>query len=414
MDQLLIRLAVALAIGLLVGLERGWQTRAIEEHQRAAGFRTFALTGLLGGVAGAVTPITGPVVLGFALASFTAVFGAFHWMEAQSARDLSVTSVVAGMLTFMLGAYAVLGDLQIAIACATAMTVMLALREPLHRWVASLRWEEIRAGLILLAMTFLLLPVIPNRTVDPWNSLNPAEIWLFAIMIAAISFGGYVSIRVWGARLGVVMAALAGGLASSTATTLTLAKLGKEHPERSRLLAGGILLSGVVMLARVGLLVALFNRAMTAQLLATLAAAAAVMLAASMVLLLKPRDALRPEMQIASPLELGTALKLAAVIAVIMLASQAVKSVLGDAGVLAVATASGIFDVDAVTISMMRLEGRQITLDTAIQAIAVAVGVNTLSKAVMAGWVGNKIIGAYVGGASTIALIAGCATMLLV
>lgn len=78
MDQLLIRLAVALAIGLLVGLERGWQTRAIEEHQRAAGFRTFALTGLLGGVAGAVTPITGPVVLGFALASFTAVFGAFH------------------------------------------------------------------------------------------------------------------------------------------------------------------------------------------------------------------------------------------------------------------------------------------------------------------------------------------------
>lgn len=151
---------------------------------------------LLGGVAGAVTPITGPVVLGFALASFTAVFGAFHWMEAQSARDLSVTSVVAGMLTFMLGAYAVLGDLQIAAACAVAMTVMLALREPLHRWVASLRWEEIRAVLILLAMTFLLLPVIPNRTVDPWNSLNPAEIWLFAIMIAAISFGGYVSIRV--------------------------------------------------------------------------------------------------------------------------------------------------------------------------------------------------------------------------
>lgn len=210
------------------------------------------------------------------------------------------------------------------------------------------------------------------------------------------------------------MAAIAGGLASSTATTLTLAKLGKEHPERSRLLAGGILLSGVVMLARVGILVALFNRAMTAQLLATLAAAAAVMLAAAMMLLLKPRDTLRPEMQLASPLELGTALKLAAVIAVIMLASQAVQSLLGDAGVLAVATASGIVDVDAVTISMTRLGGRQITLDTAIQATAVAVGVNTLSKAIMAGWVGNKIIGAYVGGASTIALIAGCATMLLV
>ncbi|MEP7350131.1 MAG: MgtC/SapB family protein [Sphingorhabdus sp.] len=413
MDQLLIRLAVALAIGLLVGLERGWHTRTTKDHRRAAGFRTFALTGLLGGVAGAISDVTGPVVLGIALASFTAIFGAFHWMEAQADKDLSVTSVVAGMLTFMLGAYAVLGDLQIAIAGAVAMTAMLALREPLHRWVASLRWEEIRAVLILLVMTFLLLPIIPNRTVDPWDSLNPAEIWLLAIMIAAVSFGGYVSIRVWGDRLGVVMAAVAGGLASSTATTLTLARLGKEYPGSARLLAGGILLSGVVMLARVGIMAALLNRAMIAHLLPGLGVAAAVMLTASTILLLRRQDAPRPQMQVTNPLEIGTALKLAAVIAVVMLASQLVQTWLGGAGVLAVAAASGIVDVDATTISMTRLGGHQIALGTAIQAIAVAVGVNTLSKAIMAASAGNKIIGAYVGGVSAIALIAGWATMIM-
>ena len=109
------------------------------------------------------------------------------------------------------------------IACAVAMTVLLALRDQLHRWVASLTWPEIRAVLILLAMSFLLLPILPNRTIDPWSSINPYEIWLLAILIAGISFSGYMAVRIFGGRLGVVMTAVAGGLASSTATTLAFA-----------------------------------------------------------------------------------------------------------------------------------------------------------------------------------------------
>jgi uncharacterized membrane protein (DUF4010 family) len=413
MDSLLTRLAVALAIGLLVGLERGWRSRDHEERQRAAGFRTFALSGLLGGVAGTLSTVSGPIVLAAIFIAFTAAFAAFQWMEAQTHRDLSVTSVVAGMLTFSLGAYAVLGDLHLAIACAVAMTGMLALREPLHRWISRLRWEDIRAVLILLAMTFLLLPVIPNRTIDPWQSLNPAEIWLLAILIAAISFGGYVAIRLFGDRLGVALAAIAGGLASSTATTLTLARLGRAQPGTERLLAGGILLSSTVMLIRVGVVASLLNPALLGPLLAPLATGGLVLASGAALLLVRNPQKAKPEIIMTNPLELGMALKLAAVIAVVMLLAQFVERWLGHAGVVAVAAASGLVDVDAVTISMARLGGRQIDLPTAVEAIALAVAVNTVVKAVLASTTGGRQIGFFVGVTSGLALLAGLLATLL-
>jgi uncharacterized membrane protein (DUF4010 family) len=408
---LLIRLAVALAIGLLVGLERGWHSREERERRRAAGFRTFALSGLLGGVSGAIAAATHFAVLGFLFVGYTAAFTAFHWLEAKENRDLSATSVVAGMLTFALGAYAVVGDLRVAVACAVAATLLLALREPLHRWVGSLRWEEIRAVLILLAMTFLLLPVLPNRTVDPWGSVNPAEIWLLAIMIAAISFGGYVAVRLFGDRLGVVMAAVTGGLASSTATTLTLARLGAGEPASDRLLAGGILVAGTVMVVRVGLVATLLNQALIAPLLVPLAAAAVVLAAGAALLLLRGGDGKRPKLDVANPLELGTAIKLAAMIAVVMIATNLLQRFAGGAAVLLVGAISGVADVDAVTISMARLGGSRLDIGIAVQAIALAAGVNSIAKAVMAGWVGGRRIGAYVGAVSALAVLAGGATL---
>ena len=412
MEELLSRLAVALAIGLLVGLERGWHTR--EEQQdgkRAAGLRTFALSGLLGGMCGAILPLTSPAVLGLCFLAFAIVLTAFHWLEAKVNQDLGGTTVIAGLLTFILGAYAVLGDLQVAAAATVAMTVILALRDPLHKWVAALRWEEIRAVLVLLAMSFLLLPLLPDRPIDPWGAVNPSDIWLLAIMIAAISFGGYVAVRLLGDRLGIVMAALAGGLASSTAVTLTLAKLGKGEKESDRLLAGAILIAGVVMVARVCIVAALLNRALLLPLLWPLASMGVVMAGTAGVLLFRKKNGTQPGISITNPLELGTTIKLAATIAIVMFAAEIVQDMAGKPGLLAVAALSGIADVDAITISMARLGHR--SLDTAVQAIVIAVGVNTLSKAAMAGWFGGVKLGAYVA-AGSIAALAGAGAVMLV
>jgi uncharacterized membrane protein (DUF4010 family) len=388
--------------------------RGVTEHRRAAGFRTFSITGLLGGVIGALTMVTGPLVLGLGLLVFTGLFGAFEWLEAKSSEALSVTTAIAGVLTFALGAYAVLGDVQIAVGCAVALTAMLALREPLHQWIASLRQEEIRAALVLLAMTFLALPILPNHAVDPWGALNPAEIWLFAIMIAVISFAGYVAIRWWGERPGIIVAAIAGGLASSTATTLTLARLGRRETASAGLLAGGILLSGAVMMLRVGFVATLLGSPEIWRLLAALAPAVAVLLAAALILLRRRDSDQRPEMVLTSPLELGTALKFAAAIAAIMLAARLAQAWLGSPGVLAIAGLSGLADVDAVTVSMARMGGAQMAMQLAIQAIALAVAVNTLTKVLMAGVVGGIGIGIRTGAASLLALAAGGTALMLV
>ena len=406
--ELLSRLGVALAIGLLVGLERGWRGRDEQDFKRTAGLRTFALTGLLGGIAGAVARLTDPTFIGIVFIGFSAVFAAFYWRESRAEENYSVTAVVAAMLTLVLGAYAVYGELRVAVACAVAMTLLLALREPLHRWLRMIEWAEIRAVLVLLAMTFLLLPVLPDRPVDPWNLINPAQIWLLAIMIAAISFAGYVAVKLLGARWGIAMMAFAGGLASSTATTVTLARLGKDHASAGRVLAGGILLSGSVMVARVLVIAAVLNMSVALRLVLPLLAAGLMMIVCGIVLLRNRGDtAAQPTLSMANPLELGMAIKLAALIALILVVSELVVQHAGDAGVLVLAALSGIADVDALTISMAKLGGGQVAVALAALAILLAVLVNTGTKTVISFALGGSPVGVPILISNILAAIAG-------
>lgn len=401
------RLTVSLAIGLLVGLQRGWQTRDAEDNRRAAGFRTFALSGLLGGVTGLIALRTTASVIGWVFLGYITAFTAFHWLEARNEGRASVTSVVAGMLTFLLGTMAVVGDLQLAIACAVGTTVLLALREPLHRWIGSLNLQEIRAVLTLLAMSFLLLPLLPDRPIDPWKAINPYQIWLLAIMIAVISFAGYVAVKTFGNRLGVFMAAVAGGLASSTATTLALARLAREHPSSSGLLSAGILVAGVVMMLRAGIIAVALNRALLTSLLPALLTTAAVLGIGAAILWFRNVEQESPELRISNPLAVGTAVKLAALLAAVMLAAELVRQMFGGVGILVVAALSGVADVDALTISIARMAGADVDFNTAARAIMIAIAVNTVSKTVMAGWVGNRRVGFLVGGISAAALAGG-------
>jgi uncharacterized membrane protein (DUF4010 family) len=319
-----------------------------------------------------------------------------------------VTGVVAGILTFVLGAYATLGNETVAVATAVTMAILLALREPLHSWVRNVTWPEMRSVLVLLAMSFLLLPILPNRPIDPWNVLNPSEIWLLAILIAAVSFAGYVAVRVLGARTGIAVAAIAGGMASSTATTLSFARLARENPESARLLAGGVLLAGVTMLARVVVLAGLLKPELIAIVLWPAAAAAAVLLmAAAAVLWGGPSGSTEhPQLQIKNPFDLGTVLQLAGLIAVILLVAKGVASYAGNAGLFLLAAVSAIADVDALTISMARLAGLQVAAGDAASAILIAASVNTASKAAIAAFVGGARIGTIVGSASVLAIAA--------
>ncbi|MBJ6127585.1 MgtC/SapB family protein [Microvirga splendida] len=407
--DLLLRLAVALAIGLLIGLERGWQQREEAEGERTAGLRTYTLVAVLGALSAVLSSATHAMFLALSFLGFSIAFSAFAWLEARVERDFSVTGVVAGLITFALGAYAVLGDLQVATAAGVVVTLILALKQPLHQWLRRLTWLEIRSALVLLAMTFLALPLLPNRTVDPWEAINPAEIWLLAIIIAAISFAGYIAIRIMGSQAGVAMAALAGGLASSTATTVTLARMAREHPAASPLLAGGILLSNLVMVLRVLVVASALNRALLLPLAWPLGAAALVLAGVAGLLLLRfGKDSKEyPNLTIKSPFDLGTALKLAGLIAVISLLTKIITAYMGGAGLIVLAALSGLADVDAITLSFARLTNDGLAVATAALGIGIAVAVNTAVKAAMAFSLGTVQAGWIVSGASAAALAAG-------
>lgn len=399
------RLGVALAIGLMVGLERGWRARTAEDNSRAAGLRTYGLSGLLGGVAGLLGETAGPQIGAAVFLAFAFAFTAFHGLEATRQGTVSVTAVVAGLLTFALGMLAAVGQEQAAIAAAVAMTVLLALRVPLHRWVASVTWDEIRAGLTLLVMTFLLLPLLPDRGVDPWSVVNPREVWLLTILIALISFSGYVAVRLFGDSLGILVTAAAGGLASSTATTLTLARLAKEQPASARLLSGGIAVSGAMMMLRVAGVAVVLKPALLAGLGAPLAVAALVMVVAGGGLILRQSAAGQATgLAVNNPLAVGTAVKLAAVIVLVMLAAEAVQRHFGEVGLLIVAAVSGVADVDAITLSVVRMPVAPVLAE---QAILLAVAVNSASKVGLAAITGGAAVAWWTGAASLAAIVAG-------
>ncbi len=410
--DMLARLAVALAVGLLVGLERGWQARAAGEGRRAAGLRTFALTGLLGGVSGAIGSATSPIVLGFAFLGFAIAFTVFAALEARADADVSATTAVAGLVTFAVGAYAALGEVQVAVAAGVATTVLLAMREPLHQWIARLSFEEIRAILTLAAMTFLALPVLPDRAIDPLGAVNPREIWLLAILIAGLSFVGYVAVRLFGDRLGILLAAVAGGLASSTATTVALARLGHDRPEAAPVLAAGILASGAVMVARVGMVLTAIAPALLPAAWPPLAALAGVLAVGALVTggWRRPTDGVA--LTLTNPLDLATALKLALLIAIVGLATAWLGGVAGGGGVYVIAALSGIVDVDAATISMGRMSHAGLAAATAVAAVLTTVAVNTVAKSIMAGWIGGTALGIRVGAVGGVGILAAAGTLL--
>ncbi|WP_183197526.1 DUF4010 domain-containing protein [Brevundimonas mediterranea] len=413
--EVLGRLGVSLAIGLLIGLERGWRRRSAGEGRRAAGLRTLGLTGLLGGVVASTTGGAADALLAGAFLSLALVLGVFQLLEARRTRDASATGVIAGLLAFALGAYAARGSLLVAVGGAVAATALLAFKRPLHAWVRALSWAELRALLVLLVMTALILPVLPDRTFDPWQALNPRRIWLLAVLIAGVSFLGYAAVRIAGARGGLLLSALAGGLASSTATTLSFARLVRSNPALCTWLAGGSLISSGLMALRVLVLAGAINRPFALALAWPMGAFALVLGAAGALLMTRRPAGAEPQTitTLTNPLELASALKFAGLIAVIMLLGKVLSRAFGAMGVYGLAALSGVADVDALTLSVSELAGRDLAASAAVLAVSLAVASNTLSKAVIAAVVGGRKHGLLMGGASLAAVAAAALILVL-
>jgi uncharacterized membrane protein (DUF4010 family) len=381
--EILRNLGVALAVGLLIGVERGWHQRLAPEGSRVAGMRTFGLIGLIGGLAALVGRDLGGWFATGALAVLAAGLIVARWQVAKVEHDMGMTTVVAALITFCLGALAMEGRLAVAAAAAVVTALLLGLKPTLHRWLQRIEERELLAALQLLLISVVVLPVLPDEGFGPYAALNPYQIWWMVVLIAGLSFAGYVAVRLAGTGRGIVLTGVFGGLASSTAVTLTFARFGRRQPALQGPLATGVILAWTVMYARMAVLTAVVAPALLARLILPLGLAAAVGLVAGLLLLRRPAVAPLPEHQLTNPFEFAMALRFGALLAVVLLVTHALRDWLGDAGLLAVAFVSGLTDVDAITLTVGKLTASQLAPIVAVEALLLAAGANTLVKAAM-------------------------------
>jgi len=408
------RLGLALAIGFLIGIERGWQEREGPAGSRVAGVRTFPLIALLGGVWGALHPMLGGVALGLAALGFAIGLVVFEWRRSVAENSLSATDLIAGLLTFALGGYAVLGDMAVAGAAGVAVAGLLAERQALHRFLERVTWPELRAALLLLAMTFVLLPILPDRAVDPWGALDPYRLWLLTILIAAFSYAGYVAIRIAGPRRGLVYAGSAGGVVSSTAVTIAFARLARKDPAASLEVATGIAAAWTVSLARMLILATIVAPVLLAPLLAPVAAATAVLALSAFVFARRAATSgADPALDLDNPFELSVVLRFGLLLAAVMLAAKLLGSSFGQQGLYSLAAVSGLADEDPITLSAAQMTGAGLAVSAATAAILIAGAANIVSKAALAFGLGGRRLAAPLAVAGAAALAAGAAAYAL-
>lgn len=407
-----LNLAVALLLGAIIGLERGWDAREQKSGERIAGIRTFALVGLLGGIsallAEEITEWAFPVLL----VSVVAMAIVAYSERLQHIRNFSITGMVGMVLTFCFGAVAVAVDPVIATAAAVVTAIILDNKEKIHGWVNRLMEHELDAALKLLLISVVMLPILPDEAMGPGGVLNPREIWWMVVMIASISFVGYFAIRVAGTRKGILFTSLFAGLSSSTALTLHFARQASKNPQLNAQFATGILIACGTMFPRILVYCLVINPG----LLPTLVGPVLVMT----VLLYLPAiviwrsnthssEVSQPTLN-QNPLDLTSALVFGVLLTVILLLAEFLRNWLGNAGIYALAATSGIADVDAITLSLTRMSTDTLAMTTAVIGIVLAAASNNLVKSAMAWVIGNRKIGLLVGGPMVLSLAAGLLT----
>ncbi|MDZ7787705.1 MAG: DUF4010 domain-containing protein [Halofilum sp. (in: g-proteobacteria)] len=386
------RLGVALALGLLIGLERGWKHRSEAEGERIAGLRTFGLLGLLGGILALLAAELGVLLFAFGFAALAVVLVLVHLqsVRARDEPDRSITSLVAALLAFALGGLAGIGYMGPAAAGAVVTALLLNLKPTLHGWLESLSRDEVTAVLKLGLISVVVLPVLPNRGFGPWDVLNPYAIWWLVVLIAGISFVGYFAMKLLGPGRGIPLTGLFGGLTSSTATTLSFARMGRRQHSLAPILASGIAVAAATMFPRILLEVAVVNPGLLRELAPAMTAVTLLMLIGAALLWWRSTGPVASaEVKLKNPFEIAPALQFGALLVGVLLLAEAARQWFGDTGVFVLAALSGLTDVDAITLSMARMARGDLAPESAVGAILLAAAVNTAVKVVLAALLGH-------------------------
>jgi uncharacterized membrane protein (DUF4010 family) len=408
--------ATALLIGAMLGVEREKHKRL--EGDSIGGLRTFILFSLIGALAGWLTLVLEtPWILAAALVVTSAPVLAGYVLTVRARPEsLGLTTELAAIAACLLGAMCALGQRELAVALGVVVAAALAYKKPLHGVVDKLDPDDVFAGLRLLIATFIILPLLPDRAVDPWGALNPRSLWMLVLLIASLSLVGYVATRLLGKNRGIPLTGLTGGLVSSTAVTLSFSRQSRDeaYADVPRMLASGILIAWGVMFLRVVVEVLIVNRDLLGRVAGPMIAMAAV---AAFFAWLYRRQAstvgTSEGVPLRNPFSLRSAAKFAAFFAAVLLLVKLVETYAPDRGLYFVAALAGTTDVDAITLSMAQY-AREGDPRLAAHSIVIAALTNTLVKAGMVVALGSASLRPPVVVATAAVLAAGVASLFIV
>jgi uncharacterized membrane protein (DUF4010 family) len=406
-----IALLVALGVGFIIGLQRE-QTASQEQTPALAGVRTYPLVALSGALAALLAPRFGAWLVGLGFIALLIPLALAYADDLRHRRDRGITSDVALVLTYLLGcvttADGVAGSLKerllLCAGTAVAVTALLTSKAPLHKLASKISRDDLYATAKFGVLALVVLPLLPDKGYGPYQALNPAKIGLFVVLIAGLSFLGYIAVRWLGPGKGLGVTGLIGGLISSTAIALSFSARAKKEPQAAVAAALGIILASTIMGLRVIVVVGFTNPGLVRLIAIPLGVLTLAGFAAGGILYLRKRNGeLGAEgVQFSNPFELSSALKWGVVLSIILVVVKAATDHWGQKGTYAAALLAGTVDVDAISISLSRMGGKELAPPGAALGIFLACASNTLVKAgisaVVGGWsFGWRVVVALVG-----------------
>lgn len=394
---------MSLGLGLLVGLQR--------EHaeSQVAGIRTFALVTLLGTLMAMLGPSYGGwLVAAGALSMALLLFVANLAKMRRGVVEPGLTTEIAALVMYGVGAYLVAGDAAVAVLTGGIVAVLLQFKQPMHSFVDRMSADDIRSIMQFVLLAMVILPVLPNENYGPFGAFNPHETWLMVVLIVGLSVAGYIIYKFFGQNTGSVLGGLLGGLVSSTATTASYAR-GASQPKGAVSQAVLVItIASAVSVGRVLVEVAVATTPVLRSVGPPLTAMFVWMLILSLALYRfgKTDDDALPAPK--NPAELKLALVFGAMYSVIKLAVAAAQHYFGDSALYAVAVASGLTDLDAITLSTAKLvEQEQLATDLGWRLILVAVLANLTFKAGIVAVVGHRRLAIRTGMIFATAIVGG-------
>ncbi len=378
-------LLLALGLGLLIGLERGWRLRQEHDGGRIAGIRTYGLLGLGGGLCGLAALSISVWLAAIGLAGIASAVLLAHRARLQEADDnVSATNAIVSIMTALIGLQATTGHAREAMIAAGAITLILSMRDQLHGWLRTLTEQDIRAAAHYGAITLVILPLLPDRGMGLYDALNPRMIWLVVAFVTGLSFAGYWASKRLGESRGTIAAAAIGATYSSTAVTLEMARLlrmGGGDPEALR---AGIAAATAIMPIRVLVLCAVIAPQALAPFLQGIGAAVLFAIAYALVAALSARRAEgNGPLPARNPFDFWPAVGFAVLVAAVVLLSRWTIETYGHAGAEVLIGLTGIYDVDAAIIAAANL--REVITDWRALGIlfSLPIFVNSLIKLVL-------------------------------